>query len=278
MGVVDAVGQASDEEWLGRRVAGENEVGCLTCAACRSGHWRWCSAYQQIGFGRYGGSYSECLVAPCYGLHALPTEVSNEQGALLEPLAVAFGCLRRADLHFGETVTIIGDGPIGLNVLRLAVVAGARRVMVVGEQAPRLALADEWGAFRVLDHRRDAVNAEVMRWHGRSDVVVEATGTEAGLNQALSLVRPEGRIVVAGFAHGTETRISPDAIHLPDVMVIGAGNNPGWMGAALDLVLDQMVDTVGLISHRYPLGAYSEAFDQLRTRGQGLIKSIFVMA
>ncbi len=275
MGIVDAVGSEDDGEWIGRRVAGENEVSCLLCPACRSGRWRWCPHYQQIGFGRYGGSYAEYLIAPIYGLHPLSQAVSDLQGALLEPAAVALGVLERAALRIGETVTVIGDGPIGLNVLIVAKAMGARRIIVGGEQPVRLAMAERLGAYRVVRHPNEDLVAAVTAGHGQSDVVVEATGTESGLQTALNLVRPEGRLVVAGFAHGGQAVISPDRIHLPDVAVIGAGNNPGWMGRTVALVEDGMLRTDHLVTHRYALAEFADAFGTLSQRGDGLIKAVF---
>ncbi len=275
MGLVDAVGSAADQAWVGRRVAGENEVSCLVCSACRSGHWRWCPQYQQIGFGRYGGSYAEYLVAPIYGLHPLSETLSDVQGALLEPAAVALGVLERAALRIGETLTVIGDGPIGLNVLIVAKAMGARRMIVGGEQPARLAMAERLGAYCVVRHPHEDLEAAVTAAHGRSDVVVEATGTESGLQTAISLARPEGRVVLAGFAHGGQVVISPDHIHLPDVAVIGAGNNPGWMSRAAALVEDGIVRTDGLVTHRYALADFQQAFRALGQRTDGLIKAVF---
>ncbi len=276
-GVVEAVGSEADQGWVGQRVVGENDVCCLVCEACRTGHWRWCAQYQQIGFGRYAGSDAHYLWVPVYGLQAISSQVSDTQAALLEPLAVALGVLARGRLTVGETVTIIGDGPIGLNVLAVARLMGARRVMVVGEQPARLKLAEQWGAYRALDRHRDSVPAAVQAAHGRSDLVVEATGTAPGFSQALALVRPEGRVVLAGFAHGHPATIVPDAIHLPDVQVIGAGNNPGWLATAVKLVEDGMIRTEDLVTHRWPLDDYQAAFQQLRQRTDQLIKSVFDM-
>ncbi|MDA8205635.1 MAG: zinc-binding dehydrogenase, partial [Thermaerobacter sp.] len=209
-----------------------------------------------------------------YGLHALPDLVSFEQGALLEPLAVGMAVLRRAHLHVGDTLTIIGDGPVGLNTLIVARAAGARRVIVVGEQEARLACAEKLGAL-ACDHRQGAIPTAVFRHHGRSQIVVEATGTAIGVQMALSVVAPEGRVVLAGYAHGRPVTIPADAVHLPNVQIVGAGNNPGWMGRTLACVADGVLASTQLVSHRYRLDQYAEALEQMRSRGNGLIKSLF---
>lgn len=276
MGVVDQVGDSADSEWLGARVSGENEVSCLRCEQCRSGRPRWCAQYQQIGFGRYGGSYAEYLIAPVYDLHRLGPVISDDQGALLEPMAVALGILGRADLRIGETLTIIGDGPIGLHTLLVAKAMGARRILLSGERSTRLDMAQHMGAYRVVNHRTGDLQSLVDQYHGRSDVVVEATGSELGLQQAIAAAKPEGRVIVAGFAHGGSAVIAPDAIHLPDLQVIGAGNNPGWMGRAVALVEDELLSSERLITHRFAIEEFEAAFHQLREKPTDFVKSLLV--
>src|ERR1035438_5270747 len=79
-GVVDTTGSVSDQAWIGRRVVGDNELTCLECASCRTGQWRRCSQFRQIGF-QVPGAYSEYLLVPVRNLHELPDTVSFEQGA-----------------------------------------------------------------------------------------------------------------------------------------------------------------------------------------------------
>ena len=86
-GIVDKVGSATNDAWLGRRVVADNEITCLKCGFCRRGEWRCCPEYRQIGFGPPGG-YSEYVVAPVHNLHPLGDNTSFEQGALIEPLGV----------------------------------------------------------------------------------------------------------------------------------------------------------------------------------------------
>lgn len=275
-GVVEAVGSPSDEHWLGARVVGENEVSCLTCTACRTGHWRYCAEYQQIGFGRYGGSYADYLSVPVYDLHRLPDHLSFEQAALLEPLAVAFGTVARAGVRLGDTVTILGDGSIGLHCLLVALRAGARRVILVGGQPARLAAAERLGAAHVVDFKSESVPTVVGRVHGRSDVVIEASGSPEGAAQSLELVRRQGVVVLAGFTPGYEATLSHSAIHNPNVTVVGASGGAGWMGRALDCVADGLISSESIISHRYALQDYAAAIEQCETRGGALVKSLFV--
>jgi 2-desacetyl-2-hydroxyethyl bacteriochlorophyllide A dehydrogenase len=275
-GTVVAVGSDGDAGWLKARVVGENDVGCLTCEYCRTGRWRFCSSYQQIGFGPYGGAYAEYLVAPAYGLRRLSSNVSSERGALLEPTAVALGLLARANLQIGETLTVLGDGPIGLLTLLVATAAGARRIVLSGGQRARLELAQKLGAT-VVDYKTDDVEDVVRSHHGYSDVVVDTTGAQPAAAQALRMVRPEGRVVLAGSAHGRVSTLLEDALQTRNVTAVGAGHNPGWLGRALACVEDGLLSPESLLSHRYALDEYGTALAQCESWSDGLVKSVFAM-
>ena len=139
-GVVDRVGSAVDEPWVGRRVVADNEITCLKCGYCRRGEWRRCPEYRQIGFGPSGG-YAEYVLAPVHNLHPLADTVSDEQGALLEPLGVGIAVASIAGVRMGTTATILGMGPIGLNCLAVLKASGARRILCLDRRPVRLALA-----------------------------------------------------------------------------------------------------------------------------------------
>ena len=159
-GVVDRVGSASDEAWLGQRVTADNEITCLMCRYCRRGEWRRCPEYRQIGFAA-PGAYAEYLLAPVRNLHALADSVSFEQGALLEPLGVGIAVAAMAGVRLATTVAILGAGPIGLNCLAAAKASGARRILCLDKRVRRLELAREWGAAR--DVRRPGGTEESRR-------------------------------------------------------------------------------------------------------------------
>ena len=123
-GVVDAVGSAQDEHWIDKRVVGSNDICCLVCPECRSGQWRNCASFREIGF-KANGAYAEYMLVPAYALYQLPDDISFVQGAIIEPLGVALGVLDKAELKLGETLTVIGAGSIGLNIIAVAKAMGA---------------------------------------------------------------------------------------------------------------------------------------------------------
>lgn len=277
-GVVVAVGAEEDAGWISRRVAGENEVSCMRCEACLAGRVRLCSSYEQIGFSARSGGYAELLSAPVAGLHELPSHVSFTQGALLEPLAVAMALVARARVRLASTLTVIGDGPLGLQVVACARAAGARRIVLSGEHSERLAMGVSFGAREAVDHRRTPLREVVAGLHGHSDAVIETSGSPGGFDDALACVAPEGRIVLGGYFASRRVTWSPDLVHLGNICLEGAGNLPGWMGTALSAVCDGLVASERLVTHRYRLDQHREALVAARERPAGFVKAVFAPA
>jgi L-iditol 2-dehydrogenase len=274
-GTVASVGRASDEAWVGRRVVGSNDIVCLTCKACRSGLWRNCASFREIGF-KADGAYAEYLVVPVYALSVLPEAISFVQGALVEPLAVALGTLEKVDLRLGDTVVILGAGSIGLNLLAVAKAAGARRILVLALSERRFGFARKMGAHATLATGEPDVAVRIEALLGGSpDVVVDATGTEACVRLALSIAGKGARVALAGFGRGEDFRLPIDDLHVKNLHVFGAGNNWNLVDKALDLLQDGLVSTEILATHRFPLARFEEALEMTRTRPDGFVKSVF---
>ena len=273
-GVVDRVGSASDEAWLGQRVTADNEITCLMCRYCRRGEWRRCPEYRQIGFAA-PGAYAEYLLAPVRNLHALEDSVSFEQGALLEPLGVGIAVAAMAGVRLATTVAILGAGPIGLNCLAAAKASGARRILCLDKRARRLELAREWGALGTFDDPEELRKAAAeLHPHG-TDVVIDATGSPALLAFGMRLARFNGALVLAGYFGGCQAEAPPDAVHERNVRVFGAGNNSGFTETAALAAGDEVLRTEGMITHRFRLEDFRTALSSETLSHPGFIKAVF---
>ncbi len=274
-GVVDRVGSAADEPWLGRRVVADNEICCLKCGYCRRGEWRRCAEFRHLGFGPPGG-YAEYVNAPIHNLHPLADSVAFEQGALLEPLGVGIAAAEIAGVHLGVTAVVIGLGPIGLNCLAVLKASGARRIICLDKQPKRLALAKSWGALEVASDSAH-LEALVKDLHpGGTDIVVEATGYHPLLPLAISLTRFGGTVVLGGFCKHELQPIEPDMVQGFNRRVVGAGNNPGFIEPAALAAGDGVLKTDGMITHRFRLEDYRQVFSDEQIAASDFIKGIFV--
>jgi threonine dehydrogenase-like Zn-dependent dehydrogenase len=273
-GTVDRVGSSADEAWVGRKVAADNEITCLKCGYCRRGEWRRCKEFRQIGFGPSGG-YAEYVVAPVHNLHALAESISFEQGALLEPLGVGIAVARVAGARLGSTATILGTGPIGLNCLAVLKASGALRILCLDKQPKRLALAKAWGAREVCDDA-ERLKALTRELHPEgTDIVVEATGHAPFVPLGVSLTRFGGSLVLAGFCKHETLPLAPDTIQGPNIRVLGAGNNAGFIEPAAQAVGDGVLRTEDMITHRYRLDDFSLAFSDQQVAASDYIKGVF---
>lgn len=184
----------------GARVTVNPCLVCGECRWCRSGRRNHCARLATVGLSR-DGALAPLVAVPADGCHALPPEVSDEEGAVVEPLAVAVHACRRARLAPGERVVVVGAGPVGLLVLQVARARGAGWVAVVEPRAERRAMARALGADEVLDPgAADAGRLVADLTDGeRAEVAFECVGSPAALATAVRVSGKCGRIVLVGL-------------------------------------------------------------------------------
>jgi (R,R)-butanediol dehydrogenase/meso-butanediol dehydrogenase/diacetyl reductase len=179
---------------VGQRVAVEPEYRCGTCAACRRGDYNLCESMGFAGLMGPGGMAEEAVL-PSYMLHPLPDTVSDRQAAVLEPAAVALHAIRRAGLAVGQSVAVVGAGPIGLLLVQFAAVAGARRIVVSDVSEARLARARTLGATETVNSASQSLPATATG----VDVAFEVVGRQPALDDAIGVVRKGGKVVLVGL-------------------------------------------------------------------------------
>ena len=274
-GIVDSVGSESDSHWVGKAVIGSNDVVCLTCDACRSGNWRYCKDFEEIGFKR-NGAYAEYVIVPVYGLCEKPDHVRFEEAALCEPLGVALGTLEKAGAKFGDTLVIIGAGSIGLCMLVAAKAMGLKRIVVCAASDKRLGVAKELGAYATVATSTQDIFAELQKIHPNgTDIVIDATGIESCIQTALKITKKGGTVALAGYGRGKVMSIRIDDIHVNNLRVVGAGNNWNMHKKAMDMIAEGAVDMAPMVSETIPIEEYERAIEMVRSRPVGFVKAIF---
>ncbi len=273
-GVVDKVNGAGGE-LVGMRVAGSNDVCCLTCRACRSGLWRNCPSFGEIGFA-YDGAYAEYMLAPVYALRPLPDNISDIQAAMLEPLGVAVGTLDKLGAKLGDTMLIIGAGSIGLNMLAVARASGLRRITVMERSGGRLDIAKSMGAAYTIASAHVDAEAELKAiYPDGPDIIVDCTGTEACNQLAFRIAPKSGRVALAGYGAQKDFSIHIDDIHIKNLRVYGSGNNWNVIDACVDLVADGVISTEHLCSRILRIDQFEEAVRLASAREPGFVKTVF---
>lgn len=273
-GTVEAAADQAGARWIGRRVSGHNEVCCGQCAYCRTGQWRCCPEYRQIGFGVSGG-YAESLLVPVANLIELEDAISFEQGCLLEPLGVGIAVARMAEARIGNTAAVLGCGPIGLNCIACLRASGAAPILCLDRREDRLAMARKFGAAAGFADAGSLQMEARQRQPGGCDIAVEASGSPELLRHAMELVRFGGVIVLTGYFRRTEVSFLPDKIHERNVRLLGAGNNAGFTGIAARAVAEGVVRTESMITHRFRLEEFETALAVNTAAQAGYVKGIF---
>lgn len=264
---------------LGARVTTETYFStCGRCRYCRDGHTNLCLERKSIGSGVNGG-FTDLVVVPVGNLHVLPDNVDFEGGALTEPLAcVVHGVLNMRTVQAGDVAVIAGPGAIGLLTLQVVKAAGATVVMLgTDADAHRLALARELGADHTLNVAQDDASALVAAITDEglgADVVYECSGAGPAAQQLLPLVRRRGRYAQIGL-FGKPVAWDLDQICYKELTVTGSNASvPSSWNRALRLMAAGTVRTAPLISHRYPVTAWREAFAVFESK-QG-VKTLFL--
>ena len=249
-GSVAAAGTGVTRFHAGDRVAIAPDVSCGTCSYCRRGWVNLCLDHRMVGT-HWPGGFAQYLGLPAvvveHGMiHPLPDGLSFDDAALSEPAASVIAAQENAGVGPGDTVLVIGDGPIGCLHLEVARARGAARVIVVG-----LARLAQVRAFHP-DHLVDAANedpvAEVKRLTGGlgADIAIVATPVAKTQAQAVEAVRKRGRVVLFGGLPKADpmTTLDGNLIHYNEISVVGAFSYPAAMHRrALDMIASGKIDT-----------------------------------
>jgi L-iditol 2-dehydrogenase len=189
---------ALDGPHAGRRVAVDPAIPCERCEQCRAGDGNLCLDVRFAGHGVLDGGMQEEMAWPSWLLHPLPDDLSDDAGALLEPLGVAVHAVRLSHLRLGQDVLVVGAGPIGVLAAQVARRAGARTVFVSEPLEHRRATAERSGADGVWAPDQ-VVPAVQEATAGRGvDVVIEMAGTDAAIATAVECARPGARVAIGG--------------------------------------------------------------------------------
>ena len=231
----------------GMRVTAANSAPCNHCYYCKVGRQSMCENL----FLRLSGAFAEFVDVPApivaQNLLVIPEHVSSRLAAMVEPLACVVHGMEIADVQLGDTVAVIGVGPIGLMFVRLATLRGAR-VIAVDMQEARLEAARACGARECVnasevDDPVDAVRALTPEDRG-VDMAIEAAGLGATWQQAIRMVRKGGTAnLFGGCKSGTEITIDTSLVHYSEVTVKGAfHHNPRTVSQAMDLIAMGAID------------------------------------
>ncbi|RRJ62592.1 2,3-butanediol dehydrogenase [Paenibacillus oralis] len=262
-GQVVEVGEGVTRVAVGDRVVVEPIYACGTCAACKQGKYNLCDKMGFYGLAGGGGGFSEYTSVPEGMLHKIPDSVSFEQGALVEPSAVALHAVRSSKLKVGDKAAVFGTGPIGLLVIEALKASGASEIYAVELSEERKQKAAELGAIVIDPKEYDAVEEIHKRTQGGVDVAYEVTGVPPVLTQAINSTKIGGETMIVSIFE-KEASIHPQNIVLKERTVTGIIGYRDVFPAVISLMAQGYFPADKLVTKRIKLDqAVDEGFEGL---------------
>jgi threonine dehydrogenase-like Zn-dependent dehydrogenase len=247
---------------VGRRVVGEINAGCGRCELCAANDPRHCAARTVLGIVGRDGAHAEYLRLPAANLLVVPDEIADERAVFTEPLAAACGIVERVKIEDGARVAVVGDGKLGLLCAQALAALTRAAVTLVGKHDAKLELARRRNIETVMLDQLEGSNSA-----RGFDVVVEASGSPAGFDLALALLKARGTLVLKSTFHGS-TAFDSARVVVEEIAVVGS--RCGRFAPALELLKSNRVDVESLISEELPLSKGVRAM--ARAAEQGVLK------
>ncbi|WP_189001568.1 NAD(P)-dependent alcohol dehydrogenase [Deinococcus roseus] len=267
MGVIEAVGEGVKGFAAGDRVTLEPGSPCRTCEYCKSGRYNLCPEMTFMATPPVNGAFTEYLEWPADFAFKVPDSISDDAAALIEPLAVGIWAARRGQVKSGDTVVVVGAGPIGCTTLQAAKAAGATTLIAIDLEDFRLDLARELGATHTINARhqnaqqviQDLTSRGLPTSHSGADVVFETAGTLRTCQQSMLLARPGGVVVLVGLPPDPMVTLDLVAAAAREVDIRGLFRYANCYPVALALLEQGRINLDRLVTHRFALPQVQEA-------------------
>ena len=202
-GVIVDVGEGVNTSRIGERVAIEPGIPDGVCEQCRSGHYNLCPNVRFFGTPPIDGAFTNYVTVPASFAYRLPDQLSDEEGALIEPLSVGLWACRKAQLQGADRLLITGAGPVGLLTMKVALELGATQITMTDVSPQRLEMARKLGATRTVNVAKESLADAGVG----ADVLIECSGNQKALMDGIRSLRPAGKAVAVGMSPDEEVRV-----------------------------------------------------------------------
>jgi len=263
-GVVVTVGDKVTRFAPGAHVAVEPNIPCDNCAACLNNRQNFCENWQAVGVTR-PGAMAQFVLAPEKVVFDAG-DIPFDQAAFMEPLSCVLHGIESAGIRLGDSVAVIGTGPIGMLLIRTARAWGATRFTVADLSEERLSAARRDGAA-------EATTDVASLPSDRFDIVIDATGAPSMLSQAIRMARPGGRVLMFGVSpQGRTAAIEPFQVFRKGLSIFASYTSRRNSLQALTLIGSGKVRVDDLVSHRMPLDDLEAGIRKIEDRGANAMK------
>jgi L-iditol 2-dehydrogenase len=277
-GVVEKAGPGVRGFRPGERVTLQPQVFCGKCYPCTHGAYHICDELKVMGF-QTTGAASEFFAVPAAKVLRLHPAISLDQGAMVEPVAVAVHALGRSAGVAGKKVLVLGAGPIGNLVAQAALGSGAVGVLITDVSDFRLDIARQCGIPAGVNPGKADLSAEVRRHFGedKADLILECVGSQATIAQAVGVARKGTDIIVVGV-FGEKPTIDLGTVQDRELRLVGTlmYREPDWR-RAIELIARGKVKLDPLITDHFPFAEYKKAYERIEAHRDRTVKVMIVV-
>ena len=275
-GIVEETGSEVKKVKPGDRVAIEPSLPCGECDQCLAGRPHTCRRIRFLGCpGQAEGALSEYIVMPEANCLPLPGNLSTDHGSISEPLAIGIYSVKKSGGVKGLRIGILGFGPIGMSVMLAAKSDGAEKIYITDKINERLALAAKENADYTGNPLRENIVRNIRDYESPGlDVVFECCGQQEALDQAVDLLKPGGRIIIAGIPEFENWLLNVENTRRRELMIQFIRRQVGCTETALEMMQTGQIDVSNMVTHRFPFSRTKEAFDLVASYKDGVMKAM----
>ena len=275
-GVVESVGKGVTRVKAGDRIAIEPAMPCWECDQCLAGRPHTCRNLRFLGCpGQAEGSLSEYIVMPETSCFKIPDQMSYDEAAISEPLAIGLYAVKQSISMKGARVGILGFGPIGMSVLLPALAMGAKEVSVTDKIDERLQIALENGALLTANPEQEEVVEKIAgKVPELLDVVFECCGQQDAIDNAVDLLKPGGKLMVIGIPEFDRWSLPVDKTRRKELCIQNVRRQNEAVQPALDMIASGELNVEAMATHRYRFEESKEAFDLVAAYADGVMKAM----
>ena len=261
----------------GMRVAVEPHVACGQCECCLEGNPNLCPHHYFYGVFPVHGALCERMVVQARNCFPIPESISNDCGALLEPLGVALHAIRLAKIQPGDTVSVIGCGPIGLLTGKLALLAGASRVLAYDLYPWRVKLARKWGMEASCVEGKESVQLLMDATGDRGvDVAIEAAWADHSVQQSAEMAKFGGRLVLVGIPPDDQIQLRAATARRKGLTIKVSRRMKHTYHRAISMAEGPhpLLPLEEVVSHTFPLEETARAYELNAKYADKMVKAI----
>jgi L-iditol 2-dehydrogenase len=273
--VIDA-GSAVKRVKKGDIVAVEPAMWCGSCDQCLSGRHHTCRNLRFLGCpGQAEGSLSEYIVMPENSCYTLPGNLTPDHGAISEPLAIGIYSAKKAGELKGKKIGILGFGPIGMSVMLAAKAMEAGEIYVTDKIDRRLSIAETEKAALTSNPLKENIAEKIKQKEPLGlDIVFECCGQQEAVDQAIDILKPGGRLIIAGIPEFKRWTLSVDDTRRREISIQFIRRQVDCVEDALEMMNSGKINVSNMVTHRFPFRNTKVAFDLVAGYHDGVMKAM----